>query len=498
MIRRAEAPKPSLPWAWPLLFALAGLGACSAVADDQEAWAAGAETFFDGLAGEYTANDFYGVLDFYEPNAYRQLWRGDIEGGSLVRDLLVWNSGDLGHEVLRLHLGPDGAVTLIDWESAGSFSALVHKIDNGRITSEIVFDHAAWLDVSLRAPPAVIESYYDLYDAYANAWSSGSQADLLEIYTVDATLHETLREGPAIGLNEVIAASSELGSVVPKELAGAVNTINTEGPAVFLGPGDHGADPLRAIGIYDVTDATGCESQMAVVWEMFNGRISQERRYIEVESVRRCPPDGLVDGWWTGMDLPPPGDEVETNVIQTAGGHQVSIHNGTPELNRFLEWGIARFAEAGIEEPRFDRVTFEPSRRCENRSGRLFQDADSRGLFLCVYEEDLCPGDAVCEIAILNVRGSLLHELGNAWILDYADRATERELLELSGRNTWNDPDVPWSERGFEYAAEVLAWGLLEETAPMVRIGQPPCEELAAAFELLTGTAPLEGRGRCA
>lgn len=498
MIRNAKADRPRRRWVWLVLFALMALGACSAAGGDEETWAAGSEVFFDGLADEYTANDFYGVLDFYAPNAYRRWWRGAVRGGSLVRDLLVWNSGDLAHDVVGLHLGPDGALTLVDWDSAGSLSVLVSKVGSGRITSETVYDHAAWLDVSLRASPEVVERYQDLYAAYAEAWNGRSETDLRSIYTIDATFHETLDDGSVIGLEAMLGMPSKIVTIEPVEMSGAVNTIDATGPAVFLGPADHGVDPLRAVGVYEVTDVGGCTSQMAVVWEMFNGRISREWRYFEVDSVRRCHSDDLPDGWWTELELPPPSDQVETDVLQTDGGHEISIYNGTPRLNQFLLWGVSRFARAGLEEPRFDSVTFEPSRRCVNRSGRLFQDADSRGLFSCVYEDDLCPGEGICDVAILNVRASLLHELGHAWILDNVDRPTETALLELSDRDTWNNPDVPWSERGFEYAAEVLAWGLLDETAPMVRIGRPACQELAAAFELLTGTSPLDGRGNCA
>jgi len=75
-------------------------------------------------------------------------------------------------------------------------------------------------------------------------------------------------------------------------------------------------------------------------------------------------------------------------------------------------------------------------------------------------------------------------------ILDYVDHDTVDGILALSGRTAWDDLGVPWIERGVEYAADVIAWGLIDETLPMVRLGAPPCTELAAAFTQLTG-APL-------
>jgi hypothetical protein len=50
---------------------------------------------------------------------------------------------------------------------------------------------------------------------------------------------------------------------------------------------------------------------------------------------------------------------------------------------------------------------------------------------------------------------------------------------------------VPWEERGFEHAAEVLAWGLMDEDLFLTSIGETDIRQLAEAFELLTGRTPL-------
>jgi hypothetical protein len=56
---------------------------------------------------------------------------------------------------------------------------------------------------------------------------------------------------------------------------------------------------------------------------------------------------------------------------------------------------------------------------------------------------------------------------------------------------------VPWADRGVEYAADVIAWGLIEEPIDMVRIGRPSCDELSAAFRLLTMVEPLRSDTEC-
>jgi hypothetical protein len=89
----------------------------------------------------------------------------------------------------------------------------------------------------------------------------------------------------------------------------------------------------------------------------------------------------------------------------------------------------------------------------------------------------------------------MLHELAHAWMIDHVDDETVQELLVVSGRTTWDDQTVPWIDRGVEYAADVVAWGLLEEGLPMVRLGAPPCVELARAFAVITDSSPSN---RCA
>ena len=64
----------------------------------------------------------------------------------------------------------------------------------------------------------------------------------------------------------------------------------------------------------------------------------------------------------------------------------------------------------------------------------------------------------------------------------------------MRGLTAWNDQGVIWDERGFEHAAETLAWALGHRfLAP----GSPTTTpiRLIAAFELLTGGLPLPHPG---
>jgi hypothetical protein len=144
-----------------------------------------------------------------------------------------------------------------------------------------------------------------------------------------------------------------------------------------------------------------------------------------------------------------------------------------------------------------DSVTFEPTRGCEGVFGRVGEVAGSRDLVLCIDAADLCGDGETCGAPPLAVRAGMLHELGHAWLIDHADPATRDALLRLSGREAWSDDVVPWADRGVEYAAEVIAWGLSDEALALSHLGSPPCEQVQASFVLLTGVDPPLDGGRC-
>jgi hypothetical protein len=475
------------------------VSACGSTGEERAsaAWGDEAMTFFLGLSRAYAEEDFLGVLDFYAPGAEVQMSRGGFTGGEVV-DLL--HIGPiLNQELFDLHLGVEEALRLIWWPESGKYGAVEAVLDGGSILNETVFDDAVSLGRGLRATPEVLGFYNDLYAGYAEAWSSGDRNRVAAFYAPEATLSEPLFGNVSVGSEAVadlvLDSQARWTPLSIASIAGDATDVE-RGSALYLGPTMYGRDPQLAVGIYRVQAAGGCSIQVAVRWVLENGVIVDERHYPEVESLRRCGAGELPEGWWTNLDLPGPRDEVVTGTIHTAG-NEIAVHNGTERLVGVIEWALERFDSAGLAEPRIESVTFEPSRRCAGLSGRVVEETGSRDLFLCLYERDLCFGGGTCDVPALNARVGILHELGHAWTLDHTDGPTRNRLLDLSGRETWDDPGAPWHLRGSEYAAEVLAWGLLDELVPMVRIGDPPCSELTEAFELLTGSKPVADRSDC-
>lgn len=479
-----------MQWTTLIMALLVTLAACGSSGDTSDPdWGSEPAEFFEALSRAYAEDDFYGVLDFYAASAEIENPRGDIRGSGPVADLLRWNSGDLTQDLQALHLGERETLSLVQWPERGGLGAIISRIDDNLIAGESVFTLAATLGRSQRASLDVISIYDGLYRAYAEAWSTGSIDDLGRLYASNATVRDSLAGIRVDDQDALYGLADGQSAVVAAEISG--EDLPDGAQPLYLGPSEFGQDPQRAIGVYQVTDAEGCERQVAVRWQLEEGLIVEEERYQEVASFRLCAPTELGGGWWTELALPGPSDEVVTGVVRTSAGQEVAIHNGSPRLEALVLEGLARFSVAGISEPRLDSVTFEPSRGCDGVSGKVADEDGARDLFLCLYERELCAGNTTCQVPLLSVRVAVLHELGHAWMLDQVTDSTRTELLELTGRETWRGNNVPWGERGVEYAAEVLAWGLAEEAIPMVRLGVPPCEELTAAFELLAGTAPL-------
>ena len=482
-----------------VLVLMVALTACvsSDEAADSASWGSEATAYFDELSQSYHDNDFYGVLDFYAASAEVEKWRGAVRGGLPVSDLLRWNSGDLSQELESVHFGGEEALTLVLWPRSGDQGAIVSAIEDGRIARETVFELTASLDRSLRASPDLISAYEGLYGAFAKAWSSDGTDYRARIYGPEASVHDALSGIEVSGRDAILGmrSSGNWSTLANTDHSGG--EASAEGPSVYLGPRDYAQDPQRAVGVYEVADAGDCKRQVAVLWILADGLIVEEHRYAEVESFRRCAASPFPTGWWTDLPVPEPSDRVVTGVLRTAQGNEVAMRNGTARLEGLVRYGLDRFAAAGLDEPELDTVTFEPSRSCADRSGRVLDAGASRDLFLCMYESDLCPVNARCSTPTLSARVAVLHELGHAWMIDRVGDETQRQVLEVSGREAWASLDVPWSERGVEYSAEVFAWGLLDQAIPLVRVDAPPCEELTTAFRLLTGVDPLRTAADC-
>jgi hypothetical protein len=159
----------------------------------------------------------------------------------------------------------------------------------------------------------------------------------------------------------------------------------------------------------------------------------------------------------------------------------VRIFGADPEHERLVRWAFGRYEHAGLEVPPIDVHFHQDASGCYGHIGSQL----GRRVDICVV--------IVSEVA----RDALLHEMGHAWVDENVSATVRERLLRLRGLTSWNDQGAGWDERGFEHAAETLAWGLGHRyLAPGIPDHDP--DRLTAAFELLTGGLPLPHPGNVA
>jgi hypothetical protein len=88
-------------------------------------------------------------------------------------------------------------------------------------------------------------------------------------------------------------------------------------------------------------------------------------------------------------------------------------------------------------------------------------------------------------------RLNLLHELAHVWLTTELDEEVRQDFLSFRDLDFWWGHGLPWVETGVEHAAEIIAWGLMDEGVPLTRLPDRSCETLIEGFWLLTGEQPI-------
>jgi hypothetical protein len=165
----------------------------------------------------------------------------------------------------------------------------------------------------------------------------------------------------------------------------------------------------------------------------------------------------------------------------TAGQENLSIEAQGPRQQQLAEWAFDRYAEAGLELPPLTVKFLGPNLAdCDGSLGRAYLDHDPIEVRMCWNGEFI-----------------LLHELAHVWEAHNVPKDKHEPFMNLrSGILSWASLDVAWSERGREHAANVIAWGLLEDPYPVSRTYPNDPDSLLAAFQILTDTQPLHDGGQ--
>lgn len=335
---------------------------------------------------------------------------------------------------------------------------------------------------------------------YLEAWSSADALEFRALYAPAARLIDSLLQVDLKGGDAISAYAATAAGVASAGLR--QHTIpDGGGPALYImwPDGFRGAQghEFGLFLVYLADDGQDCPGR-AVAWlKVSAGLIEEERRFHEIDSVRRCQDtERLPTGWWNALEPLPPLPEDEVTGAVEVGGQRIEIRDGTAGLERLVRWAMGRYGSSGLDAPRVASVTFGREAhfvQCtDERNGLAVDLGDTSAIYVCLGETDACTTDA-CTSFTANSRRLVLHELAHAWIDQHLGGTEQQAFLDYMGLKDWYRADLPWDRRGVEQAAQVIAWGLMDEPIAPARLGDRSCAELAEAFQVLTGVTPQIG-----
>jgi hypothetical protein len=335
------------------------------------------------------------------------------------------------------------------------------------------------------------DRYDALADRYLAVWNGSADVDVASVYDMDAVVADTLL-GEEVSGQDAIGRSIASGAWPEIGLMSVLDDPDGVGRAVYIAPDDaEGMGPDGLWLLLDVDDGSGCPGRMGVTLELDGDLVRREHRFHDIESMRRCyEPAQLRPGWWDGLEIPEPVFRERTGTV-TYADMTIEILNGAPELAAFVEWGLSRFDDAGLEVPHVASVTFMRAHAaCYNLGGTAQRSEQGANITLCRSVDDICLDEA-CQTSAPRHRQLLLHELAHPWLDEHTNDAVRAEFLDLVGLTAWWDPSDAWRNRGVERAADAIAYGLMDDPVDIEPELATTCEERLAGFRVLTGADPM-------
>jgi hypothetical protein len=185
---------------------------------------------------------------------------------------------------------------------------------------------------------------------YVGVWNDADADGAAALYAPDATLSDSVL-GVQVSGREAISGLLDDASLMPVRPDHLDEVYPPQ--ALPLGSEDPPPNDAPAVHVYlapplwetltqvwlPLHTTTDCPDASVVALTLDDhGRISAERRFHSLDSLRTCTdPDRLVDGWWADRDLPLPFAERVTGTLQTAAG-TIELHNSGPAYDHAIAW----------------------------------------------------------------------------------------------------------------------------------------------------------------
>lgn len=469
-------------------------------------WLTPAEEYLAAYEQALNAHDAIGAAAFFMPDALlstppRGFWGFGRSGIEQALRIAFAADQDFGFTSSAIFVGADVAAVLGRDHLPSAVAAVFVIVGEGIVWQvnlpELAFEEARlteWVtpiqEPNTRAALADVEA---VYRNWASAWNSHDEDAVLALFT------EESRAEAAPVVADILTGHPDL-RLDERDIDGLIPGGPPE-PALFFGgsPGDR--REVSAVGVYTLTSGE-CPYTVATSWLLDRGEILGSSLAFETGSLRRCGAPASLgfpeEWWWTSITPPEPARLVLTGDVVTPTGHGIDIYNGSDALEELVTWALHRYQVAGMAVPEPNSIAFPPSPRCRGVSGLAVDTGEGLEVQMCFGEEELCKPGTGCTAPSLVARLNLLHELAHVWLSTHVDEAVRAEFLELRGLDLWWGSELPWVEMGVEHAAEITAWGLMDEPVPLPRLPDDSCETLAGGFRLLTGREPIVDTSSCA
>lgn len=489
--------------------ALALLCGCAAETDD---WATPAAAWIQGYDQAFEDEGIEHAL-YYSHEARLDLSmlmsRNDIAAGRAAAMQMSRLEYGPVLEHGGLFLGPEGVVRTVAlyWEYYDEARAALrhYRIGDDGIES-IVSMAPTWIGYTIaHGQGDALAAAERIAADYLDAWNSGDPEAIRAVYAREATLTDGIAGTSAQGREQIAALSDARHAVQPVTAGEALPPFVLQAdagppddtPAVFFFLDlTRPREPAEVWLIVRSEESCPGESVVALTLDRELDVVS-EQRFRSLASLRECGgPDQVPTGWWTGRSLPVSFSERVTGTVATPDG-EVEMRNGSAAADALVRWAFGRFSLAGLAPPVVSSIAFDPFHpRCDSMPGYADWSEGTTAILVCLDSAGIgAPsgsGAEVGDFVDLPRQGHLvLHELGHAWLLDNLDAEQQRQLMQQVAAESWNSSDDRWRERGVEWAAESLAWGLRGQAGSSVPLGSPACAALAEGFRIVTGTEPL-------
>lgn len=146
---------------------------------------------------------------------------------------------------------------------------------------------------------------------------------------------------------------------------------------------------------------------------------------------------------------------------------------------------IAAFEDAGFDAPEFLARFHTSDEPCKGHCGlnTLTSDGVSTVNVCATHENELV-------VEMIRER-TLMHEVAHVWVEQNVSQAQRAAFMAIRGLDVWEDGTLAsWEKLGAEHAAEILLWGMTDETRNInFRIDDSDIANLRAAYRILTEAA---------